>query len=84
LAGADSFTHFWAEAKPTKAAPTRAETTENFMVLVLVWGMLLGLGGVCAVERELGEERGSECKSGIHIYTSGQVMGKREASKPGV
>lgn len=31
-------THFWAEAKPTKAAPTRAETTENFIVPVWCCG----------------------------------------------
>jgi hypothetical protein len=40
----DPFTHFWAEAKPTKAAPTRAETTENFMMLVLVRCGVVGGG----------------------------------------
>jgi hypothetical protein len=36
---------FWAEAKPTKAAPTRAETTENFMVLVVVvWWVVVRRG----------------------------------------
>jgi hypothetical protein len=32
-------THFWAEAKPIKAAPTRAQTTKNLIVLVWCCGL---------------------------------------------